>query len=287
MAELAYVNGVFGPIAEATVSVEDRGLQFGDGVYEVLLAFGGRPFLMDRHMQRLRRSTAAILIEYDFDRNPLEPIIEEGLRRSGFTDTMVYVQVTRGVAPRSHEFPKDVAPTIIMTFRPLPILSDKLRQRGAHLMTTLDTRWARCSVKAITLLPNVLAKNEAFRRGYDDALFVTAEGEVRECTSSNLFIAKDGKLTIPPRTESILHGVTQGILLECSEAIGLPVAEGPFDVATICAADEVFVSGTAVDVLGVTSVDDKPIADGRVGPITRRLYDEFMRLSRGRACMGR
>jgi len=280
MPELAYVNGVFGPIAEATVSIEDRGFQFGDGVYEVIVAYDGRLFLLELHMRRLRRSAAAIMLDYDFDEDPLEPVIAEGLRRCEFSDALVYVQLTRGVAPRSHEIPENITPTVVMTFKPLPVVPDELRQRGARMMTTLDTRWANCYVKAIILLPNVIAKNEALRRGYDDAIFVTETGEVRECTAYNLFIAKDGKLTIPPRTESILHGVTQGLLLECAAAIGLKVNEEAFDIATLCAADEVFMSGTTVDALGITSVNDQPIGDGRVGPITRRLYEEFVKRSR-------
>jgi D-alanine transaminase len=283
MAELAYVNGAFGPIADAVVSVEDRGLQFGDGVYDVIVAYGGRPFQLGPHLERLRRSAAAVRLDYDFDRNPIEPIITEGLRRSGLADAVIYVQLTRGTAPRAHEFPHNTPPTVIMTIRTLPVVPNALQQRGARLMTTLDVRWAHCYIKAITLLPNVLAKNEALQRGYDDAIFVTAAGEVRECTACNLFIARNGRLTIPPRDESILHGVTQGFLLECCEAIDIPVAEDVFDVAALHAADEVFVSGTAVDVLGVASVDDRPIADGRVGPITRRLYDEFVKRARGTA----
>ena len=282
MPELAYVNGVFGPIAEATVSIEDRGFQFGDGVYEVIVAYDGRLFLLELHMHRLRRSAAAIMLDYDFDADPLEPVIAEGLRRCGFLDALVYVQLTRGVAPRSHEIPENITPTVVMTFKPLPVVPDELRQRGARMMTTLDTRWANCYVKAIILLPNVIAKNEALRRGYDDAIFVTETGEVRECTAYNLFIAKGGKLTIPPRTESILHGVTQGLLMECAAAIGLKVNEEAFDIATLCAADEVFMSGTTVDALGITSVDDQTIGDGRVGPITRRLYEEFVKRSRAR-----
>ncbi len=275
MPELAYINGTFCPIAEAMVPIEDRGFQFGDGVYEVIVAYAGRLFLLEPHMQRLRRSAGAIGLDYDFDARPLEPIIIEGFRRSGFYDAMIYLQLTRGVAPRTHEPPPGLTPTVVMTFKPLPALPGGLRNRGVKVMTTVDTRWTKCYVKAITLLPNVLAKSEALRRGYDDAIFITQEGEVRECTSSNLFIARQGALQFPQRTESILRGVTQGFLLECAAAIGLTVEEKAFDVDTLLAADEVFMSGTTVEALGVTSIDDAPIADGNVGPITKQLYDEF------------
>jgi D-alanine transaminase len=277
MGELAYVNGVFGPIAEAKVSIEDRGFQFGDGIYEVIATYDGRLFLVEQHMRRLRRSAAGIALDYDFEGRPLEPIIMEGLRRSELRDALIYIQVTRGDAPRSHTIPAGLTPTVVMTFKPLPSLPEDLRRRGAKVITMLDNRWANCYIKAITLLPNILAKNEALRHGYDDAIFVTAGGEVRECTSANIFLVTGGRLLIPPRNEFILHGVTQGFLIECAEAIGVPVREAPVPVESLRRADEVFMSGTAAEVLAITSIDDWPVGDGRVGPITQRLYDEFLR----------
>lgn len=281
MPELAYVNGVFGPIAEATVSIEDRGFQFGDGVYEVIATYGGRLFQLDAHLRRLRKSLAAIQLSYDLNAHPLEPIIEEGLRLSDLGDTMVYLQLTRGVAPRAHAAPPHMTPTLVMTFKPLPTVPDDLRRRGLSVMTTPDNRWQNCYVKAITLLPNTLAKSDAVRRGYDDAVFVTGTGEIRECTASNIFLVKDGKLETPPRTESILHGVTLGFLLECAAAIDLTVTERVLPKSALLGADEVFMSGTTVEALGITSIDDQPVGDGRVGPITQRLYEEFNRRVHG------
>ena len=130
MGELAYVNGVFGPIAEAKVSIEDRGFQFGDGIYEVIVAYDGRLFLVEQHMRRLRRSAAGIALDYDFEARPLEPIIAEGLRRSELRDALVYIQITRGVAPRSHTIPSGLTPTVVMTFKPLPRLPGEARRRG-------------------------------------------------------------------------------------------------------------------------------------------------------------
>lgn len=277
MPELAYINGVFCPIGEAMVSIDDRGFQFGDGVYEVILSYNGHLFQLEPHMQRLRRSADAVKLTYDFDARPLEPIIREGVERCEFSDAMVYVQLTRGVAPRDHTIPDDCTPTVVMTFRARPQISSQMRIEGVSLMTLLDTRWANCYVKAITLLPNVLAKTEAVRRGYYDVVFVTAAGEVRECSSSNIFIVRDGRLVFPPRTESVLHGVTQRFLLECATGIDVPVDEKVFHVDSLRGADEVFMSGTVVEVLGVTSIDDQPIADGKVGPVTRSMYAEFQR----------
>lgn len=275
MPELAYVNGTFCPIAEATVSIEDRGFQFGDGVYEVIVAYDGRLFQLPQHLQRLQRSAGAIKLSYDFQARPLEPIIEAGLPRCGFAEAMVYVQLTRGVAPRVLASPDTIEPTVVMTFKARPEVSETVRRQGIKLMTVPDTRWSNCYVKAITLLPNVMAKMQAISGGYDDAIFVAANGEVRECTSSNVFMAQGGKLVFPPRTESVLHGVTQRFLLECAAGIGVECVEETFSVERLRSADEVFISSTAVEVLGVTSIDDRPIADGRIGPITQRLFAEF------------
>jgi len=279
--ELAYLNGVFSSIAEAKVSIEDRGFQFGDGVYEVIAAYEGKPLLLDRHLVRLRRSAEAIRLEFDFEAQRIEPIVLEGIRRCGFRDVMVYVQLTRGVAPRSHVFPKQAAPTVVMTFKSLPEVPVDLRLRGARAMTTLDIRWAHCSIKAITLLPNVLAKNEAIRRGYDEAIFVSLAGEVRECTLANVFAVRESTLLIPPRNDNVLHGVTQGFLMECAESIGLPIREKSIHVDVLKRADEAFMSGTTIEVLGITSIDGEPVGEGKVGDVTLRLLETYRLLSRG------
>lgn len=275
MPELAYVNGVFTDLCDAKVSVEDRGFQFGDGVYEVVVSHSGRIFLLEQHMRRLKGSLEAIQIAYDLAANPLEPIIAEGIQRSGLTDAMVYIQITRGVAPRSHTIPKRITPTLVMTFKPFPEIPDEVRRRGAAIMTMRDTRWTKCYIKAITLLPNVLAKTEAVHRGFDDALFVDDAGQVRECTSANVFLVSDRQIVSPPRTEAVLHGITQAFLFECAAAAGCRVAEQSFDVDALIHADEVFVSSSLVEVLGVTSIDGHQIADGSVGPMTQRLLDEY------------
>ncbi len=277
MPELAYVNGRYMPIADATVSIEDRGMQFGDGVYEVIVAYDGRLFQLESHMQRLRRSAAGIGLDYDFDNKSLEDVLREGLRRSGLADAMIYVQLTRGTAPRVHLIPGGLAPTVIMTFKPRPVVPEDMVRRGMSVMTTPETRWANCYIKAITLLPNILARTEADRRGYDDAIFVTEAGEVRECTASNIFIVNGNMLRFPPRNEAVLHGVTQSFLLDCAAAINLETREEAIDVTALRSADEVFMSGTSLEVMGITSIDGKAVAGGKVGAVTKRLHAEFLR----------
>jgi D-alanine transaminase len=210
------------------------------------------------------------------------PIINEGLRRSGLGDAMVYIQVTRGTAPRSHEIPVGLEPTVVMTFKPLPGVPQEWREKGIRAMTTPDRRWANCYIKAITLLPNVLAKHEAIRRGYDEAIFVTDTGEVRECTSANVFAVHGPRTTTPCRTESILHGITQGLIFQCAAALDLDVEEQTVTLDSLRNADEVFISGTTVEVLAITSIDGLPIGDGRVGPVTQRVHGEFKKRCRNR-----
>lgn len=283
MPELAFVNGEFLPIDRATVSVEDRGFQFGDAVYEVLVAYAGRLFLPEEHLQRLRQSAAAIGLDYPFDQQPLLPVMQEGLRRCELRETMIYIQLTRGVAPRNIVIPQTIEPTTVMTFRPRPMVPEELRRRGLRVMTVRDTRWTNCYIKAVTLLPNMLARNDAIRQGHDDAVFVTADGHVRECTASNIFMIKEGRVRTPRRTHAILHGVTQMFVMRCADHLGLHVEECALSVAALRDADEVFLSNTTSEIMGITSVDDRPVASGHVGPLTRRLHEEFVRRARDTA----
>jgi len=287
MTELAYVNGVFCPMAEAKVSIEDRGFQFGDGVYEVIVAYDGHPFLPEEHLVRLKRSADALGLDFEPESYGLMQIVIDGLHRSQIGDALIYIQITRGTAPRSHVIPAGLEPTVVVTFRERAPVPPPLRENGVSVMTLPETRWARCCVKAITLLPNVLAKNEALRRGHYDAVFVTADGEVRECTSANLFLVHGTRISIPRRTESILHGVTQGFILECASNLGMEVEERRVAADELYDAGELFMSGTTVEVLAITTVDDKRVGDGRVGPVCRQLHEEFVAtrraISTGRA----
>lgn len=275
MPELAYVNGRFSPISEATVSINDRGFLFADGVYEVLVAYGGRPFGLHEHLDRLTRSLAGIELPFDLTEHRIPELIQEGLERAGFDETMVYIQITRGAAPRLLAYPPDLAPTVVLTFRPKPHVSAELRKRGLSVMTVPDIRWPKCSIKSVALLPNSLVKNDAVRRGYDDAVFVAPSGEVREATASNVFAVANGALLTAPRSEAILHGITRGFVLECARRVGIPCEEAYPTVELLDRADEIFLSSTTIDIVGVTKLNDRPVGEGRVGPVTQRLYDQF------------
>lgn len=276
MPELAYVNGRFCDPAEATVSINDRGFQYADAVYEVIVAVGSQPICLAEHLARLQRSLQLIDLDLTPHNIDFEAIVREGIERAGFDRTMVYIQVTRGVQPRAHVYADDLVPTVIATFRPKPVIDPAMRQAGVSVVTVDDKRRTECEIKATSLLPNILAVKKAKRDGFHDAVFVSASGEVREATSSNIFAVCGGTLLTPARSSSILHGITRKYILQCAERIEVPVDESSLTVSRLESADEVFLSSSVLDILPVTRVNTKTIADGKPGPLTARLHKCFL-----------
>jgi D-alanine transaminase len=201
--------------------------------------------------------------------------MHEGVRRAGFADTMIYLQLTRGPAPRNHAHPDQYEPTVVLTFKAKPVVSAEKRAAGLSLMTLPDFRWSRCDVKSIALLPNIMAKNEALANGYDDAVFIGPEGDVREASAANLFIIQSGHLLTRQEDRTILPGITRKLILSCAAQMELPTREARILKDELMSADEVFVCSSAIEVVSVVRVDDQPIGDGRPGPLTARLYDHI------------
>lgn len=286
MTEWAYINGEFCELSAAKVSVEDRGFQFADGIYEVVMAYNRRPFRLPEHLKRFRRSAEAIKLNFDFDAGQIERIVEQGIARCAFDDIHIYLQLTRGRAPRNHRFPPpDAPPTVVAIFKPRREPDAQLREHGYSLITVPDDRWANCFIKSIALLPNILARQHAVEAGADEAAFVTPDGQVLECASSNIFASRNGVLVTPPLGPRLLAGITRQYLLECAARLDLRTAERPLSVDDLLSADEVLVTSTAVEVLGVVKLDGRAIGDGKVGEVTRRLMAEFKRGVR-EACGG-
>jgi D-alanine transaminase len=276
MPDLAYLNGKIMPIEHAMVSIEDRGYQFGDGVYEFIASYGGRLFMLDAHLDRLQRSLDAL--DYPpVSRDSIRQAVRELVERSGHDRAGVYIQITRGVRPRDHAFAADMRPQVIMTVRPVKELPRAVRNKGASIITVPDIRWGRCDVKTVQLLANSLAKQQAIDSGHDDAVFISKRRVVREGTSSNLFIVTDATLATHPLDHAILPGITRQVVVDICRAGGLTVKETCFDTKALHRADEAFFTGTVSEVLAVTTVDDRPIGDGKVGPTTRRIYAELQR----------
>jgi D-alanine transaminase len=276
MPAIAYVNGRFSPIKKAVVSVEDRGFQLGDGVYEVLRTYNGRLHAVDAHMRRLFRSLDAIELKHRFTAAGLERLMREAVRRSGFKDALLYLQITRGATKRIKEFPKGVPPTLVITVRPLELASPAARQRGVRIMTARDIRWHHCDVKSICLLPNVIAANRAKAAGCFEALFVEPDGTLTECASANIFIVKHGVVATPPKSVNILGGITREEVIALARRHRIPLKERRITLKQLLGAAEVFLTGTTTEILPVVRVDDHRIASGKPGPVTQRLYELFL-----------
>jgi D-alanine transaminase len=276
MPSLAYVNGKFSPIEDAVVSVEDRGFQLGDGIYEVLRTYRGRLHAVEEHMRRLFRSLDAIGLEHSFTAAELEKIIVEAVKRGGFTDSLVYLQITRGATKRTKEFPKGVPPTLVITVRKLELPSAATREQGVGIQTADDIRWQRCDIKTVCLLPNVLASQRAKAAGCFEALFVEKDGTVNECASANIFIVASGVVITPPQSMRILSGITREEVIALARKNGLPLEERHLTLDELHAADEVFLTGTTVEVLPVVKVNTHPIAAGKPGPVTQRLHALYL-----------
>ncbi len=275
MPEIAYVNGKFMDLADAVVPIEDRGFQYGDGVYEVIVAPAGEPFKLNDHMNRLRASTCAINLPVDYEALDLPSVIREGIAWSGFQDVLIYIQITRGVAPRNHIYSDDMQPTVVVTFKAKPVYDPELHTCGVTMETVEDVRWAWRDVKSIALLANIVLKNAARRRGFWDAIIVGADGVVCETTSANLFIVTHGVMRTAPATDRILHGVTRKCVLEFAEQLGISCLECDFTVAEMITAEEVFATSSTLDVLPVVSIDGHTIGEGVPGPVSNRLISCF------------
>jgi D-alanine transaminase len=282
--ETLYLNGEFMPLSEGRVSVEDRGFQLGDGVYEVVRVINGRTIWVDDHLQRLEQTLAAIGMAGAVAGHRLDRVIPEVAVRSGVDAGMVYIQVTRGVSPREFEFPEAATPTVLAYARAVPPPAVSRIRAGIVLHSVDDRRWARCDLKTIGLLAAVLAKEEARRAGADEALFIGPGGVVREGGSSNVFAIIDGVLRTHPLDEHILGGITRRHVLDIARGQGHTIDERAFTLDELAcragqagASCEVFIASTLRDIMPVVRIDAQTVGDGRPGKTTLALLDVMRR----------
>ena len=282
MGRIAYVNGRFEHHGEAAVHIEDRGYQFADAVYEVWALFDGKLADPEGHFARLGRSLGELRIDMPMSRAALTAVLRETVRQNRVREGLVYLQVSRGVAPRDHAFPKDVRPAVIVTVNRVDRQTSEARAaKGVGVITTPENRWGRCDIKTVGLLPNALAKQAARERGAVEAWFVDELGFVTEGASSNAWIVDaDGALRTRDTNANILRGVTRHTLMDVLRDEGLKVDQRPFTPEEAKAAREAFITGAGSLVLPVVTVDGAPVGDGKVGPLAsrlRRLYIERAR----------
>jgi D-alanine transaminase len=273
---LVYLSGSYLPSERAYLSALDRGFVFGDGVYEVWRAVNGRLFEAERHRERLERGLRELRIgpPDGADADGLRTIAERLLRENALLEghATFYVEVTRGAALRTHQFPPTgTRPTIFAYAAPLKSV-DQDRRSGVRAITRPDIRWLRCDIKTVQLLPNVLAKQAAVEAGAFEAIFIR-DGYVTEGTHSNLFAVLNGELRTHPTNNLILPGITRDVVLELAREQGIRVREEPVTEAELRRVDELFLTGTATDVVPIVRVDDFQIASGRPGPIAGALYE--------------
>lgn len=284
MARIAYVNGHYRPLRDAAVALEDRGYQFADGVYEVIKVLSRRPRDLERHLERLARSLDALDIRPPMPRRALESVLQETLRRNRMPDALLYVQITRGVAPRNHLFPKSARPSLVITVRRPVFPSAREREEGVGVITHPDLRWGRCDIKSINLLPNVLARQSAAAAGCREAWLIDQEGRVTEGSASNAYIVDAaGRLITHPLDARILGGVTRSVVLELARGDGLEVVERPFSLDEAYTAREAALSSTSSWLLPVTAIDGRPVSNGMPGHVVRRLMALYAR-HLGAAC---
>lgn len=276
---IAYVNGQFCNYGDAAVHVEDRGFQFGDAVYEVWSVREGKLLDADGHFERLVRSLGELRIQQPRSRGALELIIRELLRRNRVRNGLVYLQVSRGRARRDHAFPATpVTPTIVLTCKRLDFPASAARaEAGIAVITVPDLRWARCDIKTVNLLPNVLAKQAAREAGAAEAWLVDRDGNVTEGSSTNAWIVtKGGKVLTRQADNGILHGVTRAKIIECVQELGLEFEERPFTPDDVANAREAFLTSATSFVTPVTSINDRVIANGQPGSLACGLRDAYL-----------
>jgi len=271
-----YLNGEFTPLSQARISVLDRGFIFGDGIYEVVPVYAGKPFRMAQHLARLERSLAAIRIPNPHTQAEWRELVRKLIETSDARDQMVYLQVTRGVARRDHAFPAQVVPTVFGMSSPFTRPSADLRANGLKTVGMPDERWLHCEIKSTSLLGNVLARQFAADRDVPEVVMFR-DGYLSEGSSSNVWAVRNGVLLAPVNNHLILEGIRYGFIQEMAAARGIPLEMRQVSRAEVEAADELMLSSATKEILPVVSLDGKPIGSGRPGPVyaqLRQAYDE-------------
>ncbi|ADQ85630.1 D-amino acid aminotransferase [Methylovorus sp. MP688] len=274
MSQIVYLNGAFMPIEEARIPVLDRGFIFGDGVYELIPVYSRHPFRLQEHLRRLSSSLSSLRIPNLHDSAAWSRHVEELVKRNEAEDQSIYIQVTRGPAPRDHAFPAHVEPTVFMMSNPLITPPASLVESGAVAISSQDIRWDHCDIKAISLLPNVLLRQMAVDEGAVETILFR-DGMLTEGAASNIFAVDKGVILAPPKDQHMLPGITYDVILELAESEGIPVDIGYFTEARIRSADELWMTSSTKEILPIVRLDNTPIANGLPGPIFKRMYKAY------------
>ena len=276
VADPVYLNGQFLPLAEAGVSPLDRGFLYGDGVYELIPVYSRRPFRLDEHLKRLQATLDGVRMANPLDIAGWKTVVEKLIAGAPWDDQSIYLQVTRGADnKRDHAFPPaSVTPTAFAFAAPLTTTPAEVRAQGVAAITVSDQRWARCDLKVISLLANILARQQAVEAGCAEALLIR-DGFMKEGAASNIFVVKDGVLLAPPKTQLMLPGITYDLVIELAECYGQPLKVGEISEAELRSADEVWMTSSTKEVLAITTLDGKPVGNGKPGPVGEQMYQWY------------
>ena len=272
-----YLNGEFMPLEQARIPVLDRGFIFGDGVYELVPVYGRQPFRLDEHLRRLQASLDAIRLVNPHAVQTWRENILQLIALHDFADQSVYVQVTRGVAPRDHAFPPAAVPTVFMMSQPLVTSTPEQKAAGVCAITAPDVRWLRCNIKAVSLLANVLARQQAVDAGCAETVLLR-DGYLSEGAASNIFVVKEGVLLTPPPSHLMLTGITYDVVLELAAAHGIPHQVREVSETEVRAADELWMTSSTKEIMAIVRLDGRPVGAGVPGPLARHmdaLYQAF------------
>ena len=271
-----FLNNEFVPLKDAKVSVLDRGFIFADGIYEVIPAFSGKPFRLEHHLNRLNDNLTAIKINNPYTLAQWQTVFTDLIVKNNYsnTDCSIYMQVTRGVAKRDHVFPENSTPTIFVMINPMPAANPEKLEKGLTVITREDIRWQYCNIKSISLLGNIMLKQEAAENNADETVLIR-DGNVTEGSSSNIFIVKDGVIKTPFKDNKLLPGITRDLIVEITQKQNIACEETTITEKELFDADEVWLSSSLKEVSPVCFINEKPVADGKPGEHWRNMYHLF------------
>lgn len=272
--QLVYLNGEYLPLNEAKVSVLDRGFIFGDGVYEVIPAYGSKALRFEHHMQRLQNSLDAVRIKNPLTNDEWREIINRLIAATDSQDQSVYLHVTRGVASRDHQFPDDAEPTVFVMCNELHPVDHSLLEKGISAVTLDDIRWQHCNIKAIALLPNILLRQQAVDKDAKEAILIR-DGYMTEGAASNVFIVKEGVIKTPPKDNKLLPGITRDLVVELAHTHKMPVEETTISEKEFLDADEIWLTSSTKEILPVTQINGQQVGSSQPGPVWRNMFQKY------------
>lgn len=272
--QLVYLNGEYLPLNEAKVSVLDRGFIFGDGVYEVIPAYGAKALRFEHHMQRLQDSLDAVRITNPLSNAEWQEIIDKLIAATDSQDQYIYLHITRGVASRDHQFPDDAQPTVFVMSSVLHPVDQKLLATGISAVTLDDIRWQYCNIKAIALLPNILLRQQAVDNDAKEAILIR-NGNMTEGAASNVFIVTNGMIKTPPKDNQLLPGITRDLIVELAHSHNMPIEETMISETEFLSADEIWLSSSTKEILPVTQINGQQVGNGKPGTVWKDMFQKY------------